>query len=210
MKELAIFVGALNGAGVIRLANATRPSQEIEPLLPILRDLHKQAELAFPGAAPPLHPEAAAWAFATLYRACQCMVFRAIDEATILSDLCAYGGSEPDSAAAAFSVDLAFQHLPEIYRLAKAASVNDPLVAKLETLAVQWPLSAVGVAGIACDLPEYLANHSGMRQYFTDRIIARGDYDRLNHPALIRCARQALGAYPDLDLQLHQYLQDQP
>lgn len=47
-----------------------------------------------------------------------------------------------------YSVDLFFRFLPDFVRLAKAASMEDPLIDRLKQWAVIWPVSGMGVPNV--------------------------------------------------------------
>ena len=87
---------------------------------------------------------AALWGAEMMYAACQCLAFREIDEAELTRRLSRPFSGRPD-ASAHYSVDLTFRMLPDLYHRARSASRNDPLVARLQEWAEDWPLSSVGM-----------------------------------------------------------------
>jgi hypothetical protein len=63
-------------------------------------------------------------------------------------------------------------------------------------LAMGWPLSSVGVPGLASvelDVPMFWDDLC-LRQLYVDRVIARGDTSRLNRPEVRLAVMAALGA----------------
>ena len=158
-------------------------------------DVAARGEMAFDP--PELNRESAAWALGLIYRACQALVFREIDAASVERALDAPCPQRP-SASVCYSADLSLRYLPDLLSLARGIAPDDPLVAGLTALARAWPLSSVGTAGLEDVDVSAFVDHPSLRQLYVDRIIERGDVSRLKHPALRAAVGEALGAYPDL------------
>lgn len=163
----------------------------------VLREQEEVRRLEFPGTPPELFVPAAMWAAAAYYRACQLAVYRDLDAGAIeelLGAECPTG--EP--AARHWSVDLVFHFLPDLVKHATAASQQDPLVKKLREWAGAWPLSSVGMPGVAPLHEDEIATHAGLLQLYVDRIMAKKDWSRLTHPAVRDTVRRSLGAHGSL------------
>ncbi|MES2709492.1 MAG: hypothetical protein V4726_23045, partial [Verrucomicrobiota bacterium] len=117
------------------------------------------------------------------------------------------------STAAQFSADLTLQHLPAIFRMARALAPGDPLLAALRELAGWFPLSGIGIQPAdPQDFPaidsgtwENLQAHPGLRQLFLDRILSARARHWLKHPDITLAIRHSLGEYatdlaPSFDL----------
>ena len=94
----------------------------------MLEQWHGAAVLELPGPALAYHPEAALGGALLLFRAACLAAFREIGEAEIPELL--HGGLAPAAGepAAHFSADLCLRHWPDVYRMARARSEDDPLV----------------------------------------------------------------------------------
>ena len=167
-------------------------------------------ELAFranlmPGA-PPLELEAAYWALGQLYRACQFLVIRDVEEDMVRSELRgAFGGDA--TASVHYSVDLCFSYLPSLHRLATRVAPKDALVEMIERLAGDWPLSSVGIESVSVSQGRYaFLDVPCLRRLYVDRVLAAEDVARLEHDGVARAARASLGAWPELRPKVNAYL----
>ncbi|MEI6948296.1 hypothetical protein V9K67_13955 [Paraflavisolibacter sp. H34] len=178
-------------------------SREVTPFDP--GDLHASAELLrrlyhqdfseMPLTAPDFDGDAALWGAATLYRALQLLLLRDLDEPAIRHWLPAYAG--PPTPEALYSADLSLRHLPEVLAACKGLAPGDPLVTRLQELALEWPFSATGL-----DLPgtpalEVLLDHPSLRSAYRDRVIGHRDTRRLAHPEVALLVAEALGRHPE-------------
>ncbi len=106
------------------------------------------------------------------------------------------------------SVDLTFRFLPDLYRLAKAASEGDPLCERLRGWAGEWPLSSVGMPDVnPADIND-VCEHSGLLLRYVDRIMVRRDRSRLADPRVRAAAQAAIGHFTELAGDLAAALQD--
>jgi hypothetical protein len=151
-----------------------------------------------PGTPPAISLEAARFGANLLYRACQYVVYREVEPDMIRKHL-GVKLKAPDIPATHYSVDLTLRFLPDVVRLARAESAEDPLVVALLRVAGQWPLSAVGIDVAASANLTAITQDSCLLQLYVDRILARHDYARLSHPQVRDVAKRALGAFPELD-----------
>lgn len=162
----------------------------------------------FPGEAPPPARQAALWSVDQLYRACVATVVRELSAdqlRTFLSVPCPPG----DPVATHYSVDLVFQFLPDLWRLARQISPRDPLVGIVRDWGSRWPLSSLGIRdeplvsdeGIETprclplddDALRVVREHSGLLCCYVDRVIARGASDRLSDARVADAVRCAIG-----------------
>ncbi len=157
----------------------------------------------FPGSPPPFSISSGRWALRVFHRACQFLVYRDIDAETIAAVLEEPCPSAPDGPAAQaasrhYSVDLVFRFLPDLARLTKAASENDPLCSRLRQWGIEWPLSSVGMPDITPGDVSAICEHRGLLTVYVDRLIARQDTSRLNDPRVRSAVRASLGDFEDL------------
>lgn len=143
------------------------------------------------------HPGVAQAATAFLYRLCQALANRALNEAQVLA-ICAAPPALPASPGEVLSSDLALRYLPELFTMAGAIRAEDPLVGGLKHIALLFPFSSVGIAlEETHDLAAFRA-HPGLWQWYVDRVIERQDLSRLADPDVHRAVVDALGDYPQM------------
>jgi hypothetical protein len=197
--ELSVFLAALFEHGRLRVGRWGAEDEPAgpAPALAVLVEFDQAWRLEFPGDAPPLVAEAAHWAGRVFYRACQLAVYRDVDAATGLAAL-AIAGPDGANPAAHYAVDLVFRFLPDLARLARSAAQADPLVEHLRGWGAAWPLSSVGMAGVAPRSIEPIAAHAGLLWLYADRIVRQADVSRLADPRVRQAVRAALGAHDDL------------
>lgn len=173
----------------------------------VLEAFDRSYRLELPGEAPRLVPSAAGRAAVQLYRACQFVVFRDYGPEALARELAAQwdGRDQPETH---YSVDLTFRFLPDLVRLARSISSEDPLVSRLMGWAHDWPLSSVGVPGVGdVDVTPLVGSDSLMCLY-VDRIIARGDVSRLRAAPVREAVRAALGMHTHLAPEFAQALSE--
>src|SRR5438105_3892511 len=144
------FVRQLSEHGRARVG--ARPSfAELNPdVARAIQDLDRSVRLEMPGVAPALSTGAAFWGMRILHNACRFLVYREIEPQEIIETL-SEPLAEPLSASTVYSVDLFLRFLPDVERLARGLGQDDPLVGRLRAIAGQWPLSSVGMSGVAVD-----------------------------------------------------------
>jgi hypothetical protein len=188
------FVGSLLNRGVARVAALSFELVELKEAIQEL-DRAVRPELAYD--APPLSESSAVWGLTTLYRSCQFLAYREVEEETVRQTLSAPCPDEP-SPSVCYSVDLAMRYVPELHTLTRGIAPADPLTASLLALGRAWPLSSVGLADLGdLDLAPFI-DHRSLRQLYVDRIIERRDSSRVLHPLVWEAARAAVGGFPGL------------
>jgi hypothetical protein len=203
--SLTQFTSELLETGRLRVPDpATEISpREIAAARELLAERADVVALDYPGEAPEVHWPSAVWALAQFFRATQAAVYRDLGEETIQRALAIAPPVAP-LAAQHYSVDLVMVFLPELARFVRAASPKDPLLTILENWARQWPLSSVGMK---FDLPVehgQLASDSRLWQYYLERIVARKDTARSEHPDVRESLTQVLGTHQKHFLNFHQ------
>jgi hypothetical protein len=129
------------------------------------------------------------------------MVARDLGEQDIATVFAVRCPAEP-SPRTDYSADLFFRYLPGVADFIERLSPGDPLLARVASLAAEWPLSTPGMklAGAAtAERVEAFIGHAGLRRLYADRVLAAGDASRLGeHPKLAEALREAIGAHPEL------------
>jgi hypothetical protein len=186
------------GRVTVALAIESTPEQFADLESRIRRlDAESRLDLAF--TPPALSIDAAVWALEFIENACRFLVYRELDEA-IMTDRLAHDCPGQPSVDRAYSVDLLMRYLPDVSRMAKGVGESDPLVKHLQQAGARWPLSSVGMAGIACDTGELdlILKNACLRQLYVDRIIQRTDISLLGPAAVRDAVTSALGVHPSL------------
>jgi hypothetical protein len=169
-----------------------------------LRDYDQRWRATLVGEPPAMDAAAARWGAVLIFRACQLVTYRDIGPEQVEH---AWSIKPPaaNSAESHYRADLSLKFLPDVLRLARAATEEDPLVGRLERLACEWPLSSVGVAfreSAAAAISEpalhAILTSPSLRMLYLDRVLARQDVTRLADPRVRQEARRALGMYLEL------------
>ena len=185
------FLTELTTDGRVRVSSALDGGDDVATIVRSA-DAAARAELA--GDGPPLSRVAATWAAGVIEAGCRFLVYRAYDACAIADALCRPCPAPPGPSTS-YSADLFLRHLPDLVRLARGLSADDPLVAHLTAVGRQWPLSSVGIPALA-EAPldvRPLVDHAALLQLYIDRIIDRGDAARLASATVRRAVRVALG-----------------
>lgn len=163
----------------------------------LLRQVEREQRGALPGPPPRFEEAAATWAAASVWTAASLVVHRDAVTTAIDSFVNEQAPDRAD-AAAHYAVDLTMRFLPDLITLAKSASIDDPLVARLKAWAVEWPLSSVGVESVGEVDATPLRDSPTLLRLYADRVIAAGDRSRLGDEAIDEAIRAALGDEPEL------------
>ncbi|MDP6442940.1 MAG: hypothetical protein QGG36_27725 [Pirellulaceae bacterium] len=165
-------------------------------------------EMPSPGVA--FDPGAARWGALQFYRACQFIVYRTIEAATI-SDFLRREPARPEAAPTLYSVDLTLRYLPDLVRRARTAAPDDPLVGELLEFARRWPLSAVGIRGLTGErrIDPVVADPS-LLQLYVDRVTQHADREALDDQRVREALDRNLGAHRELSPELARLLDASP
>ncbi len=192
------FVSELLEHGHVRVAADDDPDgDERERVAERLTAFDRGYRLDLPYAPPPLAKPAALWAATMLHRACQLLVFRDLPVEAVESGL-AEPCPMPANPATPYSVDLTFRFLPDLVKIARLASREDPLVERLLEWCRDWPLSSVGIEGVGPVNVDGFAGDRCLLGMYVDRIIARRDKSRLDDERVREAVGAAIGAFDEL------------
>ncbi|MGI4874110.1 MAG: hypothetical protein ACRYFX_23365 [Janthinobacterium lividum] len=191
---LATFLDNLLETGQVTVASQLAPfaAGDLAAATARLRAYHAADARHLPGTAPAFEPEAAQWAAVFLYRTMQLAFLRDYDEAAVTGHLADWPG--PVTPETSYAVDLTFRYLPALLGLARGLAPADVLVARLQAMARQWPLSFVGVPLADAQAPP-LPAHPALRGTYLDRIIEHRDRARAARPEVAAGVREALGTF---------------
>jgi len=192
------FLTNLLDNGTVQVSRAQEiPTEERDEAQRLLTDFEHLFRLSLAGEPPPLDMGIAGAAAQTLYRLCQCLVYRELlpDQALAQGDRLP---DAPRTASAHYSADLVLRFLPDAWRLAKEAAEGDPLVKTIRDLAARWPLSSVGIPDLPAPAIDGIAEHPALVALYVDRVIERRDRSRLNDPRIRDAFLTAMGAHHDL------------
>jgi|SRR4051812_34423668 hypothetical protein len=170
-----------------------------------LREINQCAREELALDAPPFVSDAAIWGARLTYHLAQFTVCRDIGQEQI-DATCNIPCPAPKSAGTIWSVDLTLRHLPRIFQLARHLSGGDPLVTQMARIAREWPLSSVGVAGVADADITLIIEYPALARLYADRIFAENDATRLGHVMLDDALRRDIGIHRGLAPSLAQKL----
>lgn len=195
---LTSFVENLFETGRVKVnAPAEIESADFEAAREVLVRTEQLRRQELPGDLPDFEIEPALKAAELLFRGAQFQVHREINiefvEAAFAERI-----SDDQTPATHYSVDLCFRYLPDLHRLASAASSDDPFLTAILQLAADWPLSAVGLPVTAGKVWHPALQHRALQRMFVDRIIARNDRARMADPRVHEKIRAVIGAHPEL------------
>lgn len=164
----------------------------------VLDEFEENNRERLPGTAPPFLSDVGIWAAVKFYRACQFLVYRDVSPQAVETELSVACPISGTAASLHYSVDLTWRFLPDLLKLARGISPDDPLVICLQRWAVEWPMSSVGVPNVTnVDVSAFIQDPC-LRSEYVDRIMARRDLNRLQDLRVRDAVREAVGAFPDL------------
>lgn len=192
---LADFLQSLFAGGKV-VANGkpeTFSPDELRAAEQLLRQFYSEDMLEMPALAPDFHAKAALGAAQYLYNAVQLIINRDLNAEAAENHLACL--PEPASPEIIYSADLTLRYLPELFTLAKGLSPLDVVATKLKETAACWPFSSVGVDIGAEYTLEHIVGHPSLKFAYTDRILAKKDKNRAQHPLIKDLISEMLGAY---------------
>ncbi len=196
--RLTGFISDLIGGAGVTVAGAVLPfgEDDVQETIGVLEKFYANDVIEMPHEAPAFSPQAAAWSARYLYHVIQLMLLRHLGDEQLNELLIPFPGEM--NAAAIYTVDLSFRHLPDVFRLAKGLAPEDPLVQRITDTALQWPFSAAGIPLPGEPALDMILAHPSLRIAYVDRIIATRDGARCNAPRVTALVQEALGAYPEM------------
>lgn len=170
------------------ISSATSEASEL------LRELHTEQSLEFPGHPLTFDAKAAFFGLRTLFILCCATVFRQIDPLQIRSWLAA-ASHDVSSPEAHFSADLCLRHLFACRELVAQIADGDPLLPLIDQIAATVPLSSIG---IEFDTPPDLSiieSHPGLVALHAERVIILKDFPRAQLPSVASQLQIMTGAH---------------
>jgi len=207
---LTDFLSALINKGEVTVAPIPAPFDDEDKRLALihLQQYYEDDCTDMPAIVPEYNAEAALWAACYIYRTIQFILLRNLGEAEISAWLQPYTG--PQTASAAYAVDLTFRYLPDLFHLAQGLSPEDPLVKEMAATAAKWPFSAAAIPSVITDDLSLILEHDALRIAYTDRIMLAKDITKCTHPSILPFVKEALGAHSailwpqfEIDLTVH-------
>lgn len=201
MTPLRSFVEELFVTGRVRLTTDDTPGDAdiVEAVARVL-EFERSLRLDLPGAAPGVDEAALRWALVAFYQAGQFQVYRHLG-ATKLVERFAEEPPRGATAEAHYSVDLVFRFLPDLVKLARRGSPEDPLLVALTSWCEAWPLSSVGVSNLNPPHCELILAHECLLRLYVDRILRSQDTSRLTDQRIRDEVTRAVGAFPELGVE---------
>lgn len=195
---LLTFVEGLFVTGRVRLTTDAPPDDaDVTEAIGKVVEFEKAMRLDLPGIAPSVDESTLQWALVAFYHACQFQVYRNLG----VSSLSGRFAAEPprgSTAEAHYSVDLVFRFLPDLVKLARNGSPEDPLLATLSEWCEAWPLSSVGVSNLTPPHCEPILADECLLRIYVDRILRTQDESRLSDQRIRDEVTRAVGAFPEL------------
>jgi hypothetical protein len=206
--SLTSFLAALFDHGAVQVPQPEPiAGDELVEAQAALGEFEKVYRLSLPNSPPDFDVDVACRTAEALYRVCQCFVYRDQDTKSIVAPAvarlpCATTPSHH------YSADLVLRFLPDIWRLARDAAANDPLVSLLTELAGRWPLSTVGISGLHECSMDAIAGDRCLLQMYVDRVLQRRDRSRISDQRVRDAVLCAIGAHADLAPELAGAIRD--
>lgn len=193
------FLNELFAEGRVAVARpAPLDAEEAAAAIEVLEAQEQIVRLDLPAGAPEFGRTAGLAAATQFYRACQIAMFRDVGEEAI-AELAKENIDGWERAAVHYSIDLTFRFLPDLVRIARTLATDDPLVNLLLGWARRWPLSSVGIVDVGDELQlGPIIESNALLTMYVDRIVSRGDRERVQCEPVRIAVRRALGLYDNL------------
>lgn len=197
-NPLLRFVEELFVTGRVRLTtDALFAEDDLNAAVSKVREFEQPSRLDLPGTPPCIDEPALRWGLASFYQACQFQIYRHLG-ATALGERFAEDSPRGSTAAAHYSVDLVFRFLPDLVKLARSGSPEDPLLEVVHKWCEAWPLSSVGINEIHPPHCEPILADECLLRMYVDRILRTQDTSRLSDQRIRDEVARAVGAFPEL------------
>jgi hypothetical protein len=204
-SPLSEFLQQLFETGRVRVPELPIAEADFATADAVLTACQLQFRRDLAGEPPPFDLAAARWAAVAFYRACQLVAHRHLGEPSMRAAFAA-PNLDQRSAAVHYSIDLTFRYLPDLERLARSSSQNDPHLEHLRSWARQWPLSSVGMRDIEPADASPVLDNACLLSLYVDRALEHRDLPRLADARAREAARRALGLFVNLAPEVAQTL----
>ena len=200
------FLNALFADGVLTLA-AEQPEIDQQKTETLLVSAEQIWRMQMPLDPPKFDVVPALKAARVLESACRAIVHREIGIEQTEQFINECGLSCSDNPDQHYSVDLVLRFLPQVSERASRISDTDPLLEILKTIGTDWPLSSVGMPGLAITTLPIGIQHPSLWRLYVDRVISRKDKSRLNIASVSDAVAAAIGPFSSLAPELAGILQ---
>ncbi|MFO1007295.1 MAG: hypothetical protein U0929_15145 [Planctomycetaceae bacterium] len=201
------FFEQLFAQGAVRVDGAELlREEEVESAVEWIIQADLQTREHWPAAPPDVDRRALTWATHQFFTAAQLTVYRQLGPVEIERRLEPEFSVRNDDASMAYSVDVVFRYLPDLFRIVKGMNPDDPLLAVLRRWGERWPLSSVGIVGLSEINIEPILTNRCLSLMYVDRIVEAEATDRLDHPQVRELVREAIGAFPELSPNLYRWM----
>ena len=201
------FFEQLFSHGVVRVEGAELlREEELDSAVEWILRSELQTLEHWPATPPDVDRLALKWATHQFVTAAQLTVYRQLGAIEIERRLKPEFLTQEDDVSTAYSVDVVFRYLPDLFRIVKGMNPDDPLVSVLRRWGERWPLSSVGIMGLSELNIEPILTNRCLSLMYVDRIVEAEATDRLNHPQVRELVREAIGAFPELSPNLYRWM----
>lgn len=171
---------------------------EVDPEVDrILINADRVQRYTLAGDPPSLCERTAKWAAILYAQACGFVVHRDASPEAVTAALL-QAPPVARCAAVDYSADLIFQYLPDLLKLSRRVSPDDPLVGALSAMARAWPLSSPGCGISDCESIDPFWEDRSLRMLYVDRVLQRNDFARADDPRVRVAIAEVLGAHAEL------------
>lgn len=176
MGDFHLFLDRLFESGQVEVDLIDRINdEETVEASELIRTFELEYRLQLPDGIPDVDLETALQAAIRFYRACQCLVYREIEDeqvTALVRDASEFRISSKGDYQVDYSVDLTWRFLPGLLAQAQRKMQNDVLNDLLQKWGVRFPLSSVGTTiPIPKRQIERLQKSPGLWIMFLDRVI---------------------------------------
>lgn len=205
-QAMTTFLNSLFSDGVITLPSEW-PAIDQHKTEALLVSAEQIWRMQMPLDPPKFDVVSALKAARVLESVCRAIVHReiGIEQTEQLINAC--GLSCSDNPEQHYSVDLVLRFLPQVSERASRISETDPLLEILKTIGTDWPLSSVGMPGLAITTLPIGIQHPSLWRLYVDRVISRKDKSRLNIASVSDAVAAAIGPFSSLAPELAGILQ---
>ena len=144
------FFSQLLSHGVVHVEDADLLREEdVHSAVEWIMQCESQTREHWPATPPDVDRHALVWATRHIFGAAQLAVFRHLGPPDIEKRLKEEFAEGDDAASTAYSVDVIFRYLPDLFRIVKGMNPDDPLLVVLRRWGERWPQQAPAPRGQA-------------------------------------------------------------